>query len=101
VVSPTMSPDSLRETLSLACGQAGRVRKRRTLYLIGRTRVHLDRVEGLGHFVELEVVLRNGEASDSGEAEARRLMTLLGIAPAQLLGGAYVDLLTASPRADM
>lgn len=101
VVSPTTSPDSLREVLSLACGQAGRVRKHRTLYLIGRTRVHLDRVEGLGDFVELEVVLRDGESSDSGEAEARRLMTVLGITPAQLREGAYVDLLAASPRSDM
>lgn len=101
VVSPTTSPDSLREALSLACGQAGRVRKRRTLYLIGRTRVHLDRVEGLGDFVELEVVLRDGESSESGDAEARRLMTVLGIDPAQLRAGAYVDLLAASPRGDM
>ena len=50
LISPTASPDSLREALSLAYGQAGRVRKHRTLYLVGRTRVHLDRVENLGHF---------------------------------------------------
>jgi len=55
VISPTASPDSLREALSLAYGQAGRVRKRRVLYLVGRTRVHLDRVENLGDFLELDV----------------------------------------------
>src|SRR5213594_1184946 len=37
VLAPTPSPDSLREALSLAYGQAGRVRKARTLYLVGRT----------------------------------------------------------------
>src|SRR5260221_4636980 len=54
VISATASPDSLREALSLAYGQAGRVRKQRTLFMAGRTRIHLDRVEGLGDFLELE-----------------------------------------------
>jgi adenylate cyclase class IV len=48
LISPTSSPDTLREALSLAYGQAGRVRKYRTLYFVGRTRIHLDRVEDLG-----------------------------------------------------
>ena len=33
----------------------GVVKKKRLLYLVGQTRVHCDEVEGLGHFVELEV----------------------------------------------
>jgi predicted adenylyl cyclase CyaB len=93
LVAPTSSPDTLREALSLAYGQAGRVRKHRTLYHVGRTRVHLDRVEELGHFLELEVVLSEGEPSASGVAEAHKLMAALGIAPTQLIEGAYVDLL--------
>ena len=93
IISPTTSPDSLREALSLAYGQAGRVRKQRTLYLVGRTRVHLDRVEELGHFLELEVVLSDGEPPEPAVEEAHRLMAALGIAPAQLIEGAYVDLL--------
>ena len=93
VLSPTTSPDSLRETLALAFGAAGRVRKHRTLYLVGRTRVHLDRVERLGDFLELEVVLRPGETAEAGVKEARSLMVALGIADGQLIDGAYVDLL--------
>jgi predicted adenylyl cyclase CyaB len=93
LIAPTSSPDTLREALSLAYGQAGRVRKHRTLYLVGRTRVHLDRVEELGHFLELEVVLSEGEQSASGVEEAHKLMAALGIAPTQLIEGAYVDLL--------
>jgi predicted adenylyl cyclase CyaB len=93
VIVPTSSPDALRETLALAYGRAGRVRKHRTLYLVGRTRVHLDRVEDLGHFLELEVVLSDGEEPGPGVEEAHRLMTALGVEPAQLVDGAYVDLL--------
>ena len=36
-------------------------RSTRTLLMAGRTRIHLDVVAGLGHFLELEVVLRDGE----------------------------------------
>lgn len=94
VIAPTTEPDALREALSLAYGQAGRVRKHRTLYVAGRTRIHLDRVEDLGHFVELEVVLSEGEPADRGIAEAETLMAALGIGPGQLIEGAYVDLLS-------
>ena len=93
IISPIAAPDSLREALSLAYGQVGRVRKHRTLYLVGRTRVHLDRVEDLGQFVELEVVLFDGEGTTPGIEEAQRLMALLGISSTQLIDGAYVDLL--------
>src|SRR5690348_11477556 len=62
LLSSTADPAGLRELLSAAYGTIGRVQKHRTLYLVGRTRVHLDRVEGLGHFLELEVVLRENEA---------------------------------------
>jgi len=96
IISPTAAPDSLREALSLAYGQAGRVRKHRTLYVVGRARVHLDRVESLGHFVELEVVLSEGEGTGPGIDEAQGLMTFLGISSAQLVNEAYVDLLAQS-----
>ena len=91
--STTSTPDILRESLSLAYGQVGRVRKQRTLYQVGRTRVHLDRVEGLGHFLELEVVLADGESAEAGVDEAHELMRKLDIDPSQLIDCAYVDLL--------
>lgn len=93
LLSPTSSPDSLREALSQAYGQAGRVQKHRTLFLVGRTRVHLDDVKHLGQFLELEVVLEDDEPSEVGVAEANELMTRLGVEPSQLVTGAYVDLL--------
>ena len=93
VRTPTTSPESLRECLSLAYGQVGRVVKQRTLYLVGRTRVHLDRVDGLGHFLELEVVLEENEPAEAGIQEAHALMAELGVEPSRLVEKAYVDLL--------
>lgn len=93
VRTPTADPAGLREALTLAHGQAGRVRKQRKLYIAGRTRIHLDVVEGLGHFLELEVVLAEGDQPADGEREAEALMRALGIAPGQLLEAAYVDLM--------
>ena len=96
LLSPTSAPESLRESLSLAYGQIGRVKKHRTLFLAGRTRIHLDRVEHLGDFLELEVVLAENEASTDGVGEANGLIEKLGIEPNQLIEEAYIDLLARS-----
>jgi adenylate cyclase len=91
--SPTGEPETLHATLAAACGVRGRVVKQRTLYLAGRTRIHLDRVEGLGDFLELEVVLAEGEPADAGVREAHELMARLGVEASQLVQGAYMDAL--------
>jgi len=89
----TRDPDNLKTTLALALGVRGVVRKTRRLYLAGQTRIHLDDVEGLGQFMELEVVLRPGQSDTDGQAVATRLMQDLGVLPEDLLEGAYMDLL--------
>jgi adenylate cyclase class IV len=89
---PTADPAALREALARAHGVLGRVRKSRVLLLAGATRIHLDRVEGLGDFLELEVVLDPAQPAAEGEAIAERLLARLGIAAAQRVAGAYLDL---------
>lgn len=59
---------------------------------IGKTRIHLDRVEGLGDFLELEVVLAEGEDPDVAKVEADSLLERLGISHEQFVEGAYIDL---------
>lgn len=93
VRSHTASPDELRRVLALAYGEVGRVKKHRTLFLVGRTRIHLDSVEQLGDFLELEVVMADGEPLEAGIREAHDLMERLGVNPSQLIACAYVDLL--------
>ena len=94
-ITPLADPRALHDTLARALGVVARVIKRRTLFLVGRTRVHLDRVDGLGDFLELEVVLRDGEPEQAGIAEAQALLDRLAVDASQLVAGAYVDLLRA------
>lgn len=89
----TEDPAGLKEVLSLALGVRGVVRKTRYLYLVGQTRLHLDDVEGLGYFMELEVVLREGQSDAEGQQIASDLMRKLGVNPEALLEGAYMDLI--------
>ncbi len=89
----TEDAEHLRLTLARALGIRGVVRKTRYLYLVGQTRVHVDDVEGLGQFMELEVVLHPGQPDAEGQAIAHDLMLQLGVEPSDLLEGAYMDLL--------
>ena len=94
-ISLTTEPENLKRVLELAYGIRGVVRKTRYLYLVGQTRVHLDDVEGLGQFMELEVVLRDGQSDAEGQAIAEDLMSRLGVEKSDLVEGAYMDLIEA------
>jgi predicted adenylyl cyclase CyaB len=96
-VARTSNPEAMKQILSSVLGVLGVVKKRRRLYLIGQTRVHLDRVQDLGDFVELEVVLGEGQTAKDGVGIAEGLMSRLGISPDQLLAKAYIDLLMPCP----
>lgn len=85
--------EDLKLTLTLALGIRGVVRKTRYLYMVGQTRIHLDDVDGLGHFMELEVVMRPDQSDAEGDAIAQDLMAKLGIEEGDLLEGAYMDLI--------
>jgi predicted adenylyl cyclase CyaB len=94
---PAPDPAALREALARSCGVLGRVQKTRTLLVVGASRIHLDQVQGLGDFMELEVVLADGETDSEGARVAEDLMHQLGLSDAPRLAGAYLDLLAASP----
>jgi predicted adenylyl cyclase CyaB len=89
----TCDPEGLRLALSSALGVVGVVRKTRELFLVGQTRIHLDDVEGLGTFAELEVVMEAGQTVESGRALATDLMRKLDVSEADLVDRAYLDLL--------
>ena len=88
---PVADPPGILRLLRVMFEPGACVRKRRDLWLYGETRVHLDRVAGLGTFVEIEVPF-TGDPT-----EARRAMTMLrdrlGIGPGDVLACSYADLL--------
>jgi predicted adenylyl cyclase CyaB len=89
----TAESAQLKSVLSRALGVRGTVKKVRTLYLVGQTRVHLDEVEDLGQFLELEVVLGSDQTEQEGRAIAEQLLADLTLDQRDLVERAYIDLL--------
>ena len=97
---PCSAPAALRHALAAALGVRGVIRKHREVFLVGSTRIHLDEVDGLGSFLELEVVLSEGESIESATTVATDLLRALEITPSSLISGAYIDLIgQGGPRA--
>lgn len=92
-IARTTDAGALRDVLGATLKVLGVVRKKRLLLMAGRTRIHLDEVEGLGSFMELEVVLTEDDDPKDGEKEAADLMAKLGVVPDDLVRGAYIDLM--------
>lgn len=92
-IARSHDPENLKRVLELAYGIRGVVKKTRYLYLVGPTRIHVDDIEGLGQFMELEVVMQDGESDAEGQKIAEGLMASLGVERGDLIDGAYMDLL--------
>jgi homotetrameric cytidine deaminase len=95
---PVPDAAALKEALDAAYGTKVVVAKRRRLLLWENVRIHLDEVEGLGSYMELEGLVDGG---DDGPARARveRLREELEIDAANLVAGSYSDLLLDTPAA--
>lgn len=93
LIARTSRPPELRAVLATAFGEQQTVVKTRVVLHTGQTRIHLDSVAGLGSFLELEVVLSEGQAPEEGHHIARELMRALEISEHDLVAGAYADLL--------
>ncbi len=88
-----LDASSMQESLAASHRLGLLVSKSREVVLLGRTRLHLDRVAGLGFFVELECVLRPEESEEDGRAELQRLMRALGLEGLPVEARSYADLL--------
>ncbi len=81
--------DALTDALGVRCV----VEKSRRLLLWRNVRIHLDRVDGLGHFVELEAVATSPGGLEVERDRVEDLRAALGIAEERLVAHGYADLL--------
>jgi homotetrameric cytidine deaminase len=99
VLAPSEEPSTLREALDAALGTTVVVSKRRRLFVWENVRIHLDDVDGLGTFIELEAIV----GPDDGELVAAyenvaRLRSELAISDDALIAVGYSDLLLDGPQ---
>jgi adenylate cyclase class IV len=86
-------PLLFRELLTFFFPLRGEVTKDRFVYLAGQTRIHLDHVLSLGSFLELEVVMQEGQTDDQGILIASKLKAALGVSEIDLVDCSYIDLI--------
>ncbi len=93
LIVPVADPTMFVEAMDRAQGIRGVVRKVRKLWIVGQTRIHFDAVDGLGEFVELEVVLDDEQTDAEGKSVAEQIMQALDIRHDDIVECAYIDLI--------
>jgi len=83
---------ALKEVLARACGVLVVVEKKREILFIENVKFHLDRVSGLGTFLEIEAIDMDGRHTrESLLAQCMHYQKILGVEPGDLLGHSYSD----------
>jgi adenylate cyclase, class 2 len=85
---------NLKELLTKSLGVFAVVDKRREIYFIDNVKFHLDNVAGLGTFVEIEAIDKDGSiGSEKLLAQCNYYLTLLNILKDDLIEKSYSDLI--------
>lgn len=91
---PATPGSPLKTLLTQALGILMVVEKRRDIYFIDNVKFHLDEVEGLGTFVEIEAIDYDGTiGSERLLAQCHTFLSLFNIQPDELVAVSYSDLL--------
>lgn len=72
------------------------VDKHRTLYHLFNTRIHFDKVKGLGNFMELETKVLNGKSQ--ARKEFQKILKLLELNPENQILNSYSDLILSKRK---
>lgn len=90
---------SLESLLTNALGVLTTVDKRREIYFIANVKFHIDQVQGLGSFVEVEAIDKDGTIGpDKLWGQCNQYLNLLGIPESALISQSYSDLILAKTR---
>ena len=87
-----VDPENTRAMLAAALGVVAEVRKERTLLIRANVRLHLDRVEELGEFGEIEAVIPEGSDPECSRAAVDELLAALQISRETLIEVSYFEL---------
>ena len=96
----TKIPDArnLKESLSKAAGIKTVVKKKREIYYIDNVKFHIDEVESLGSFIEIEAGNINADLSkDELQQQCEFYMQQFGIKDEDLIRVSYSDMLLEKP----
>ncbi len=92
-IVPVADPVSLHAMLAAALGVVAEVRKQRILLMRRNVRLHLDRIDGLGYFGEIEAVIAAAETPELYRVEVRDILAALEIDPKDLITKSYFELM--------
>lgn len=94
-LAPVSNGDDLRGVLETALGVLVVVDKKREIYYIENVKFHVDQVQGLGSFVEIEACGAPDVDRDRLLAQCREYMELFGVGEQDLVERSYSDELIA------
>ena len=90
----TSSKSPLKDMLRKAIDILAVVDKKREIYFIDNVKFHIDKVKGLGNFIEIEAIDKTGKIGKKKLLEqCNYYIKLFGIKNADLLSNSYSDLL--------
>ena len=92
---PVEHPDQLHELLTNALPTKVVVDKKREIYFIANVKFHIDKVDELGHFVEIEAIDEDGSIGEEKlRKQCRYYLDLLDILDEDLVGHSYSDMIS-------
>ncbi|HTL09096.1 MAG TPA: class IV adenylate cyclase [Chitinophagaceae bacterium] len=95
---PVTDAAGLKAMLAASMGIKVVVEKKREIYFIGNVKFHLDTVQPLGHFVEIEASNKYADLSPEAlDEQCRFYLQQFGIQDKDLVEVSYSDMLLALP----
>jgi adenylate cyclase, class 2 len=88
--------ESLKKILVSALGIKITVEKKREIYFIGNIKFHLDTIEGIGDFLEIEAIGENDTEEKILSEQCGRYLEELGVKDEDLIGVSYSDMIKIS-----
>ncbi|HNE27684.1 MAG TPA: class IV adenylate cyclase [Saprospiraceae bacterium] len=100
-LAPVADGPALKNALARALGILVEVHKRREIYFMDNVKIHLDELDGLGRFVEIEAIAQKPEHTREWLLEqCRQYAALFRIQPDDILAESYSDLLLRKAHND-